>query len=94
MPANLADFSPPTDAQMRTTWQRLRNETWPQTFEECMQDPVLSRLIYMNAKHQPQPPLRVVRHPWPFMAKPYVPQAPARPVVFDMKRAAAGDRDD
>lgn len=86
-----------TQEQLLQAWRQCRGQTWPTSFEDAMGDPVLSRLVQITAlhPHQPQQPqLRVVRHPWPFMAKPYVPKAPARPVVFDCKRAAAGDRDD
>lgn len=92
MPAWTQDL---TEQQLRSAWARVRKPGWPETFELAMDDSFYSRLVASAAKHPPKAPqLAVVRHPWPFMAAPYIPKPPAPPAVFDIKRAAAGDRDD
>lgn len=87
-----------TDEELRAAWARLRKqEWWPATFELAMDDPFFARLVASEAKHPTKPQLQVVRqvpHPWPFMSTAFLPKPPVRPVVFDIKRAAAGDRDD
>jgi hypothetical protein len=93
----------PTQDELRTAWARCRRHDWPATFEEAMQDALLSRLVRINAMH----PARGQR-------RPTAPTTPARDVTrertpqrqkalelpglppghFDRKRAAAGERQD
>lgn len=93
----------PSDSDLRAAYERCRRPTWPPTYQDAMDDPVCSRLIRMSALHPAQPAQRR-GHPWPFMAavkyRPAPPPAAANastwtPLrVYDLKRAAAGDRDD
>jgi hypothetical protein len=86
----------PTDAQLRAAWALLRRHTWPQTFEAAMDDPVLGRLVRMEALHKPAPHTPAPQRPQP------APQAPPRPMpqfvpppgYVDIKRRASGERDD
>lgn len=93
----------PTEVQLRAAWARLKRTTWPDTFEEAMQDPVLGRMVQIGAKH---PPPRTRHYAAAAIASPlptpYPTAAPARPLrtftpppgYVDRMRAAAGERDD
>lgn len=90
----------PTDAELRAAWQHCRLPTWPDTYEETMQDPARSRLVRLTATLPP----RALRKPQP--QRHHRPAEPARdpqqqlplrrvqPAMFDRKRAAAGERED
>lgn len=87
----------PTQQQLRDAWTRLHRSTWPATFEEAMADPLLGRLVRMTALHPP-PAVRQVTGaaaglPLAVLAQVREPRPP-QPGFVDMKRAAAGDRDD
>lgn len=91
----------PSEAQLRAAYDRSRKDFWPATFEEAMEHPTYSRLVQINARHPAPAPAPRRAHPWPFMAAARYRPAPAANVprwtparVFDIKRAAAGDRDD
>lgn len=83
-----------SDEELRAAWIRIHRASWPATFEQAMEDPLLSRMVTLAAKHPPR--ARVV----PFDRKP----RPAdwhsialpgfAPGHVDVKRLAAGDRDD
>lgn len=87
-----------TDAQLRAAWEIVRRGTWPATFEEAMEDAVLSRMVRMTAQH---PPVHAPA-PTPAPRPQPTPQAPARPMPHfqpppgwvDIKRRASGERDD
>lgn len=49
-PADIARIEV-TEADLRAAWSRVHRDNWPATFEQAMQDPVLSRLVRMNALH-------------------------------------------
>ena len=92
------------EAQLRQAWARVRRATWPATYEEAMQDATLSRLVQINALHPhapvptpaPTPAHTPTRAPAPERKPP--PPLPERraptPPGYDIKRAAANDRDD
>lgn len=81
----------PTQEELLRTWQRCRRPTWPASFGEAMADPLLSRLVRLNAMHPPRPH----RKPEPLQRAPHTQPAPRTAHgYFDRKRAAAGDRDD
>lgn len=91
----------PSQADLRAAYDRCRKDFWPASFEAAMEHPTYSRLVHMNARHPGTPPAPRRAHPWPFMAaQRYRPQPAAngsswKPApVYDIKRAAAGDRDD
>lgn len=77
----------PTDEEMRRAWAHCRRATWPSTFEEAMAHPTLSRLVRITAMHPPRALRTAVAS-----APRFTPLR--RPPAFDLKRAAAGDRDD
>lgn len=91
----------PTEAELRAAFQHHRRASWPATFEAAMQDPLLSRLIRLQAKHPPKAQ-RVGATDYRAMRSAGVPAAkavgaspwPARRPALDCKRLAAGDRDD
>lgn len=85
----------PTDEELRRAWlhwKRRARSPWPETFEEAMAHPTLSRLVRMTAIHPPY----ALRQPAEAATTRHLPPAPRlrAPAVFDRKRAAAGDRDD
>lgn len=82
----------PTQADLQAAYMRRR---WAHrySFQEAMQDPVLSRALRMEAvaharqqlrqqQQQPAPAVRTTLH------------APSHTPTFDRKRAAAGERED
>lgn len=78
----------PTEQQLRAAYKQCvarRRSVWPDTFEDAMKDPLLSRLVRITAMH-PGRALAIQRQ--------HLPALPSAPAVFDRKRAAAGDRDD
>lgn len=66
---------------------RRARSPWPDTFEEAMEHPTLSRLVRITAMHPPRAQRTAAAAPARFTPL-------HRPAVFDRKRAAAGDRDD
>lgn len=91
----------PTTDQLHAAWLARRKRSWPATLEATLADPLYAALVRMAAVRQvlatqqaaaskPSPPAQ--RSPgrattaWP-------PRRPAAAHV-DLKRAAAGDRDD
>jgi hypothetical protein len=102
-----ASFAP-SEADLRAAFERLsaRGRGWPATYEDAMAHPTWSRLVHVNARHPGQLDPERRGHPWPFMAsrrhrlaQPTTPAAnastwSAAANVIDLKRAAAGDRDD
>jgi hypothetical protein len=85
-----------TDVELRAAWQALRVPAWPSTFEETMRDPIRSRLITLKATHMVRSaaahkayPLRNC-NPWHYAISAFQPRQHGQ----DMKRAAAGDRDE
>lgn len=86
----------PTAEQLGSAFNALRKPSWPATLEATLADPLLGRLVRINAgllalghaigqdaidrAHAP------VRRPRP--------QRPTPPLPFDHKMAAAGDRGD
>lgn len=88
----------PTEEQLREGWLAERRPSWPETFEEAMQDPLRSRLIHLAAARLANGPLttppataeRPVEHRGIYLPPP-IPQSPAS---LDRKRAAAGEKDD
>lgn len=91
----------PDEQMLRAAWARRRRSDWPATFEDAMADTFYARLVICEIKHPTPVPAAPRRHAWPFMAAPRFRPQPAanagswRPAaVFDIKRAAAGDRDD
>jgi hypothetical protein len=83
-----------TDADLRLAWRDMRRPGWPASFHEAMQDPIRSRLIRLVATHQ----VRTTAY-----RKAYPPAASRHEATVlrwmhqnltDLKRAAAGDRDD
>ncbi|MCW8199272.1 hypothetical protein D8B23_12770 [Verminephrobacter aporrectodeae subsp. tuberculatae] len=83
------------NADLRAAWESMRHQrgcrSWPADFDQVMTDPIASRLVRLQATF-------LARHP----GAPIGPAAPiqirAHPQVqlqaLDLKRAAAGDRDD
>lgn len=94
----------PTEAQLRAAWAICRRADWPDTYEETMEDALLSRLVRLTAKHPPvQARIDYSRRAWPLLdpeevrrsnAVPYKPRGKATAPTLDRKRAAAGERDD
>jgi hypothetical protein len=91
------------DALLRRAWCLLRPPSWPQSYEACMADALRSRMVHMFAQHLRRSDAKAkAREAWPVtalttpaLARERRSPAPATsPVVFDRKRAAAGDRDD
>lgn len=97
-----------TPEQERAAWAARRRPDWPATFELCMADGLLRRLVHAHAvgmaqaardratraaRPEPAPALPIDRRP-----PPAPPACPARPLrqaaLFDPKRRAAGDTDD
>jgi hypothetical protein len=92
----------PAEADLRAAYGRLRVHGWPDTFEAAMQHPTYARVLQINARHAHAVPPPQRPNPWPFMAAAKYRPAPAAnastwratPQLVDLKRAAAGDRDD
>jgi hypothetical protein len=85
----------PTEAELRAAWSRCRRHKWPPTYEAAMADPVLSRLVRLNAKHPPtQPRLGGSVSSAPSLHRPAIAFRTRTQSALDRKRAAAGDRDD
>jgi hypothetical protein len=86
-----------TDVELRAAWQALRVPAWPSSFEETMHDPIRSRLVRMQAMRQLRS--RAYREATPLGNTTYACTTTGQrrkplPARYDMKRAAAGDRDD
>lgn len=89
-----------TPELLRQAWQARRRADWPATFEACMADELIGRLVRAKAFGLARAAMdRDRRKPWPPAAAPAPrPQDhPARlraPAPRDLKRAAAGDASD
>ena len=95
-----------TPELLHAAWQARRRAHWPATYEACMADALLGRLVHAQAvglaqaaqrradRAQPTacPALPVDRPRPPPAAPP--PAPPTRAALFDPKRLAAGDHDD
>jgi hypothetical protein len=93
MPRALPTLPPVTDQHRLQAFQAMRWHGW--TYEQAMADPIRARLVECRAHQlrkqqwqQARRQQRWTRTPWP------TPKTAARPAAQDMKRAAAGDRDD
>lgn len=87
----------PTQEELHATWLTCRRSTWPETFEEAMADPLLSRLVRLTWAHPPRTQAQqpAVRRTVGIANSIHRPQIfPRGPAVLDRKRAAAGERDD
>ena len=84
------------EAHRQHAWRLLHQPCWPATLEETLSDPIRARLIETYARQCARAEARVLAH---------TPSHPPRhsrathaptpvPCITDMKRAAAGDRDD
>ena len=87
----------PTAEQLHAAFQRLRRGHWPDSFEAAAADPLLSRLVHMDALRQILQDARTARRadlvrqgrmPWPTGLRTAASTTP------DRKRLAAGDTDD
>ena len=88
----------PTQEQLRATWERIRRDSWPATFEEAMADRLLAALLRLATLHPAPrspspPPTRTRVTSAPSMVLRTTTRTPPPPQI-DRKRAAAGDRDD
>lgn len=84
-----------TDDELRTAFRNCRRDTWPENFEEAMNDPFFARLVRLHAfqrakrieerakqaHHQQRPARKAL-------------PVPSTQPVFDHKRLAAGERED
>lgn len=91
-------MSAPTLDELRAAWEAMRHRRclrhWPANFDDVMRDALRSRLVAIEAtaarRRCPAPPAvpstqrRAVRAS---------PRFQTTPDLFDIKRAAAGDRD-
>ncbi len=81
------DFS---TEELRSAWQQCRRSTWPTSFEEAMNDPIYFRLIRLEAGVRARRAQRQVKAPQRRLS----PAIPVTPPLLDLKRRAAGERDD
>jgi hypothetical protein len=96
MPRVLPTMPPVTDEHRLAAFKAMR---WVDcTFEEAMAHPVRGHVIECRAaamrKQQWQQAQRWTRTPWPPVPAPRRSQPYQRTHLQDVKRAAAGDRDD
>ena len=87
-------MSSPIDA-LRAAFERQRpyHPTWPATFEAAMQDPVISRLIDIYARHVPAYSRKSadrLRIGWNGPVR--VESKQIKPPIFDQKRLASGEK--
>lgn len=82
-------------SDLRAAWEAMHYRrccaAWPQDFDQVMADPIAMRLVRLEAMLRTRSPAtrqmqRTVPPPYP-MTRPYG-------LTTDVKRAAAGDRDD
>lgn len=90
---------PPTGIELRAAWEAMRRRRslrhWPHTFDEVMADPLRSRCVTVEAiasrtRARQQAEARAVcgtAPTWPRLRPVAAPQ-------IDLKRAAAGERDE
>ncbi len=88
-----------TDAELRQAFTLCRARSWPDTFEEAMADETRKRLITACAHglHNKAARQAQAAQGTPLPQQPLVQHWPPRratPAMFDLKRAAAGDRDE
>lgn len=88
MPRAQPTLPPVTDAHRRAAFDAMHWPGW--TYQQAMADPIRARLVECRAHQlrkqqwqQARRQQRWTRTPWP-----------GRPTTQDLKRAAAGDRDD
>lgn len=92
-----------TPELLRSAWQQRRHTGWPDSFEACMADPLISRLVRTQAlglaqaarsraQRAAMPPAAAAT-PAP-AARPPHHARPTQAALFDPKRLAAGDTDD
>lgn len=98
----------PTEDELRAAWRRAWRKTWPDTFEASMADPLLARLVKLEARHPNRgsvvhrtPVHRPDVTPWspapapaPHHQGAFAPPVPRTPPGLDRMRRAAGERDD
>jgi len=90
-----------TPEQLLMAWQQRRRPSWPASYEACMADPLICRLVRAKAlglaqaaRQQAARTVAAVAEPTRAAARPASPPTP-RPVrTFDPKRLAAGDTPD
>ena len=96
---------PVQQQHLEAAWRALKQPAWPSTLAETMQDPARANLLMGYARTLARRPRRMTPCPPPPrgpLALPYVPpkHIGALPTavlglrLVDLKRAAAGDRDD
>ena len=77
-----------SDDELRAAWRSAASPTWPPSFEACIADPVLFRLIrleaYVRARRAAKARARIAR----------ALKTPGRHQALDHKRLAAGERED
>lgn len=91
-----------TPELLRLAWRDRRRPNWPPTFDECMADEFVRRLVRAEAVRIAQarrdgPPRAPPAPSAAAMPQPAATNAPAllrAPALRDLKRAAAGDTSD
>lgn len=89
----------PTPEQLQAAWVRRRRRHWPDSFDAAMADPLLGRLVHMEAVLLVLAQARAARRsqappPQPSAAARQKSTSPHRITTPDRKRLAAGDTDD
>lgn len=98
-------LSPVAEEHLEAAWRALRQPAWPSTLAETMQDAARANLLMGYARTLAKRPPRMAPCPPPPrgpIALPYVPPKHIGALpnavlglrLVDLKRAAAGDRDD
>lgn len=81
-----------THEQLHAAWLGRRRPSWPATFDDCMRDHVLAALIKLEAWNTAR---RIERaHQATLRRKPSRQMTLPLHATQDIKRLAAGDRDD
>lgn len=87
-----------TPELLQQAWQARRRQHWPATFDACMADDMLRRLVRAEAVRlalAARAQLRRSPHPLPApWRQPTTPVPLQAPAGRDLKRAAAGDASD
>lgn len=81
-----------TTDQLRAAWASRRRASWPASFDDCMRDAVLAALIKLEAWSAARRAQRA--HQATQRRKPAMQMHPPLRATQDLKRLAAGDRDD
>jgi len=74
-----------TEQELRATYTARRKPSWPASFEEAMNDPFYRSLLHCAARGRKAPRAQQPRQLLP---------PPHTPAQLDLKRRAAGERDD